>query len=336
MIDHFRSCDAFQAIYNLDEDISEEARISSSVRHLCPQSCFLNAFAPVREWHNLRKIIVECSDDPPDCLLKKWYCKLLVMPSKRSCVKVGFVSPDGDLLTSKVEVLRKLGVCYGDGTFRNRVGVDLLVRRCAKKRKLDFVNDNPTSEVKFSDDSRVADTGNATVDSPFGLLEELFHDNPWRLLLSTVLLKRTTRSQVDPVLYEFLTKWPTPESVVATPANEISIVIRPLGMCHRRASGLIRFSNDYLELTRKKNDTSSWTRQDVRSLFYCGDYACDAYQIFVQKNIEVLATDHALQDYIEYKRGALSSVKTGARCTIPTRHSTSVEKNCFEACGVKH
>lgn len=317
LIDHFRSCDVFQARFKRHEDISEEERISSSVRHLCPQACYLTAFAPVREWHYLRKAIVECTDDPPDCLLKQWRCTLLLTTSKRSCAKVGFVSPDGDLLTSKVAVLRKLGVFHGDAAFGNRVGIDLKARRCGRKRKLDFMNDNRTSEAKLSHESSVPDTGNGTVDSPFGLLEELFHDNAWRLLLSTVLLNRTTRLQVDTVLHEFLTKWHTPESVVATPANEISVVVRPLGMCHRRASGLIRFSKDYLELAQRKNDTTSWTRQDVRSLFYCGDYACDAYQIFVQKNIQTLATDHALQDYIEYIRGALASVKTWCKVYHP-------------------
>ena len=257
LIDHFRSCDVFQTVYGRKDDGSEEARISSSVRHLCPHECYLNAFAPVREWHYLRKAISECSDDPPDFLLNQWRCKLILKPMSRPSVRVGFFSPDGDVLTSKVAVLRKLGIFHGDFIFRNRIGGDLPGRRCGRKRKLDFVKEELASDVKTSS---VPDTVSIAIDSPFGLLEELFHDNPWRLLFSTVLLNRTSRQQVDAVMYEFLSKWPTPESVVATSADDISIVIRPLGMCNRRASGLIRFSRDYMELVRRKSDPKSWTR----------------------------------------------------------------------------
>lgn len=265
MIDHFRSCDVFQAIYKSHEDRSEDTRITSSVRHLCPHECYLTAFAPVREWNYLRKAISECSDDPPDSLLKHWHCKLLLRPSSRPNVQVAFCSPDGDVLTSKVAVLRKLGLFHGKYVFRNRMGTDSPGMRRGRKRKLEFVKDMSTLETMASS---VADTETTTIDSPFGLLEELFHDNPWRLLLSTVLLNRTTRQQVDAVMSEFLTKWPTPESVVTTPADEISIVIRPLGMCHRRASGLIRFSQDYLQLIQRKSDANAWTRQDVGSLLW--------------------------------------------------------------------
>jgi len=211
--------------------------------------------------------------------------------------------------------------------------------------------------------------------SPFGLLEELFVDDPWKLLISTIFLNRTTRVQVDAVLCSFLQRWPTAEDVVSgiismvetdTTGNEsndnsrrrntyihdytdvhvdrISRIIQPLGMWHRRARGILRFSREYLELIKRKRqsqktdhhnrrknyDQSSYdrisrchpfyqnekrsesvafnlARNDILSLYNCGPYAADAYQIFIQHNYDIVATDHALRAYTEYQRGYLAA-----------------------------
>ena len=47
--------------------------------------------------------------------------------------------------------------------------------------------------------------------SPFGLLEELFLDDPWKLLVSTICLNVTTRQQVDKVIHIYLQRWPDDE-----------------------------------------------------------------------------------------------------------------------------
>ena len=316
--DQFLPCPRFREVYQNKQSTHEEARIISSVRHLCPHACYLRAFAPVREWHYLRKAILEYSNDSPELFLKGWQCRLMPKTSIGPSVKVCFCSPDGGVHTSKVTVLRKLGIIDKGVVFRNRVGDDLVTSRQPRKRKAPSENINYVRPEKRNFELI------AIVDSPFGLLEELFHDNPWRLLLSTILLNRTTRVQVDVVLFEFLTKWPKPESVVDAKWEDISSVIRPLGIRHRRAKGLIRFSRDYLELLQRK-DPTRWSREDVLSLYHCGDYAYDAYRIFMQKNIATLATDHALQDYVEYQRGALASVDTGGLVYI---QALSPLRNC--------
>lgn len=151
--------------------------------------------------------------------------------------------------------------------------------------------------------------------SPFGLLEELFSQHPWRLLLSTIMLNRTTRVQVDVVLYEFLRKWPDATSASLADELEVADVIYPMGMRFRRARGIIRFSQEWLELLTKKaslrehkknavlDEAFSLAREDVLGLYYCGDYAYDAYRIFVQGSLDAITTDHALQIYVDYHRG---------------------------------
>jgi len=152
--------------------------------------------------------------------------------------------------------------------------------------------------------------------SPFGLLEELFRNDAWRLLLSTIMLNRTTRCQVDVVLYEFLQRWPDAKSTSLADEKEVADVIYPMGMRFRRAQGIIRFSREWLALldkkvnvrdnndaTTKENAASSLTKEEVMGLYNCGDYAYDAYRIFVQGDLYAVTTDHALQIYVEYHRG---------------------------------
>lgn len=222
------------------------------------------------------------------------------------------------VFASKVAVLRELGVVGKEFAIKSRVGADLEVNVVRKRRapleNIREVVDAPNQRKQYCPPTILKD-----VTSPFGLLEELFHDDPWRLLISTIFLNRTSRVQVDMVLHAFFARWPSPESVVDAQWDDISKIIAPLGIRHRRARGLIRFSRDYLKKMSKsaggtqRCTNTTMTREDVLSLFHCGEYAYDAYHIFIQRNISSLAADHALQDYIEYQRGALDSTTTSLR-----------------------
>jgi hypothetical protein len=165
--------------------------------------------------------------------------------------------------------------------------------------------------------------------SPLGLLEELFVDNPWRLLLCTIFLNRTQRKQVDSLLFQFLRRWPNPETVVkesmddtqtAVLENEIATLLLPMGL-RKRSLGIIRFCHDFVALKRDKTQERSdgctdendakvqsppeflLTRKEVKSLFFCGDYAADAYAMFIRNDFScLLSNDHALVAYTEYRR----------------------------------
>ena len=90
--------------------------------------------------------------------------------------------------------------------------------------------------------------------SPYGLLEELFGNSPWKLLLSAMLLNRTTRSQgVDAVLNTFLQRWPNPSYAASCDdMKEIARIIRPLGMKNKRARFIVEFSKEYLKVLSLK------------------------------------------------------------------------------------
>ena len=191
----------------------------------------------------------------------------------------------------------------------------------------------------------------SSVRSPLGLLEELFPDDPWRLLLCTIFLNRTQRKQVDSLLCQFLDRWSDAESVVNQSLDEtttaqleeqIATLLLPMGLRHKRSRGIIRFCHDYLALIREKNQQHSTskikqerrgsdhqdvrpptaddfdannnsshllpeftlTRKEVKKLFFCGDYAADAYSMFILSDFSagVKSNDHALVAYSEYQQ----------------------------------
>lgn len=80
--------------------------------------------------------------------------------------------------------------------------------------------------------------------SPFGLIEELLTDDPWKLLIGCIMLNQTTRSQMDPVLYAFLEKFPTAAVAAAASVEEVTQVVAPLGLQERRPAAIIRFSRE--------------------------------------------------------------------------------------------
>lgn len=156
-----------------------------------------------------------------------------------------------------------------------------------------------------------------SLSSPLGLLEELFGDDPWRLLLSTIFLNRTQRVQVDVVMHSFLQQWPTAESVASANVDEISTLIAPMGIRNRRARGIVQFSKEYLELlkskvnqdkTMKPSKEASFhlSEDEIKKFYNCGQYVADAYRIFIQRDWTTNSTDHALEAYVEWKRGLRS------------------------------
>lgn len=178
------------------------------------------------------------------------------------------------------------------------------------------------------------------IETPLGLLEELFCDDPWQLLISAILLNRTSRVQVDAALFEFLRQWPNAAAAAKADPEIMSLVIKPLGLRNRRARGIIRFSTEYLELlnnksSQQKDETGSipadvatssteataghddsdtrsvafhLSKEDILGLFYCGEYVHAAYQLFILRDLRTDHPDHALRWYSEYQRTRLLEI----------------------------
>ncbi|XP_054833844.1 methyl-CpG-binding domain protein 4 isoform X2 [Eublepharis macularius] len=124
--------------------------------------------------------------------------------------------------------------------------------------------------------------------SPFNLIQEtLFHD-PWKLLIATIFLNKTSGKMAIPVLWEFLKKYPSPRVARAANCKEMSELLKPLGLYELRAKTILKFSDEYL--------TKQW--KYPIELHGIGKYGNDSYRMFcVNEWKEVQPQDHKLNVY---------------------------------------
>ncbi|KAM6924961.1 methyl-CpG-binding domain protein 4 [Xenentodon cancila] len=124
--------------------------------------------------------------------------------------------------------------------------------------------------------------------SPFNLVQEtLFHD-PWRLLVATVFLNKTSGKMAIPVLWQFFERYPSAQMTREADWKSMSELMKPLGLYELRAKTLIRFSDEYL--------SKQW-RYPIE-LHGIGKYGNDSYRIFcVEEWRQVTPEDHMLNKY---------------------------------------
>ncbi|XP_076597315.1 methyl-CpG-binding domain protein 4 [Chaetodon auriga] len=124
--------------------------------------------------------------------------------------------------------------------------------------------------------------------SPYNLVQEtLFHD-PWKLLVATIFLNKTSGKMAIPVLWQFFERYPSAEVTREADWKPMSELMKPLGLYELRAKTLIRFSDEYL--------SKQW-RYPIE-LHGIGKYGNDSYRIFcVGEWRQVTPEDHKLNKY---------------------------------------
>ncbi|CAM9151242.1 unnamed protein product [Discosporangium mesarthrocarpum] len=274
-VEAFRACPFFQ---------------SHGVRHLCNRLCYLHAYEPCRKWHTLRRAVVDSGGSSR--LLDQWAVRIgKGRDPERSGTKavpwrISYVSPHGEEYSSVSRVLKILGLA--DSPSAEVSGESMLK---SQGRHVEIARpEGPSFLLKEG-----AEAGDKNFPySPFGLIEEMLTDDPWRLLLSCIMLNQTTRSQVDPVLVKFLARFPDAPSVLKGSLDEVAAIVAPLGLQEKRPRAIIRFSDEYLN--------KPW--QTPTELHWVGKYGADAYKIFINREWkDIQASDHALNWWVEWKQG---------------------------------
>mmetsp|Transcript_27662 Transcript_27662/g.39561 ORF Transcript_27662/g.39561 Transcript_27662/m.39561 type:complete len:502 (+) Transcript_27662:130-1635(+) len=238
-----------------------------------------------------------------DDVLYGWKCKLATKMSmeqlqtdrkqkqRASSYSTIFISPKGKIFTSAAQVLKYLHqvarvesnfiptqCVYGDDCLRKS--------SISTKRKLIFSNEkkrqSKAATLSTTDSRCGASMENyqlttfklvgCPLASPYGLLEELFGNSPWKLLIAAILLNRTTRSHqgVDAVMHAFLSRWPDPVMISTKSCEgEIATLLRPLGLHVKRSKLIVAFSKEYLKLLSIKRQQIASTRPKSRSQSCC-------------------------------------------------------------------
>lgn len=91
----------------------------------------------------------------------------------------------------------------------------------------------------------------------------LVHENPYELLVVTILSAQTTDERVNTVTPELFEKYPTPRAMAEADVDDIAAIVRPLGFQNRRSKQLRKMAQGLVE---KYDSEVPSGRADLESL----------------------------------------------------------------------
>jgi endonuclease-3 len=83
---------------------------------------------------------------------------------------------------------------------------------------------------------------------PYPAVTELTHENPFQLLIATILSAQTTDRSVNLVTPELFRRWPTAEDLAAADPAEVERLIKPTGFFRAKTQRIIAASRALVEL----------------------------------------------------------------------------------------
>ena len=120
------------------------------------------------------------------------------------------------------------------------------------------------------------------------LLQEIYQDDPWKMMVCCILLNLTKRQQVDIIRQELFQLYPTPYAMVNSDEYYLSHLLQPLGLYNKRAQTLKKFSQDYIN-----------GFNDIQECYGVGQYGRDSWTIFQENNTNITSKDKVLTKYLK-------------------------------------
>jgi endonuclease III len=121
------------------------------------------------------------------------------------------------------------------------------------------------------------------------LIQEEYLDDPWKMMVCCILLNQTNNKQVRSILSSVFELIPNPISAIECDVEVLAAVIKTTGFQNLKASRIQRMS-------QKWQDGFS----DIMDLPGIGKYGRDSWEIFINKNLEILPTDKKLEGYLKF------------------------------------
>ena len=113
---------------------------------------------------------------------------------------------------------------------------------------------------------------------------------PWKVLVVCQCLNQATWVVAEKVLEELFAKYPSPDSLDLVPLTDLEgnemidglyTILRPLGFGMRRVNHLLTMSRQYVRV--REDFRGQFEFYPINSFTGCGEYACDAWALFVLK-----------------------------------------------------
>ena len=126
--------------------------------------------------------------------------------------------------------------------------------------------------------------------SPYRFKQEIYRDDPWKMLIICFMLNQTSWKQVDQVRDKFFDRFPGPIALLRSTDEEIIEIIRPLGFYNRRCKQWKEFSTAWME--------KKWEK--IEDLPGVGKYAADSWKVFQEGRINIPVEDKELIKYVKW------------------------------------
>ncbi len=121
--------------------------------------------------------------------------------------------------------------------------------------------------------------------------------DPYVILVSEIMLRKTTAQQVSALFEKFFSKYPTLEDLAKADTNELKNLLRPLGMEHRRSEQLIKLAKILVEKHGGKVPTSV---MDLMTLPGVGRYAASAVACLAYEKDEAMVDTNVVRVVTRY------------------------------------
>lgn len=125
------------------------------------------------------------------------------------------------------------------------------------------------------------------------LLQEQYEPDPWSVLVASLCLKRTQRSQAEPAVETFIHRYSTPEAFRHADRSAVADLLRPLGLWRKRVDELGCVAEHLLE------DEPPDSKDTVLEWHGIGEYVANSYAIFVLEDRSVEPDDEKLRAFLE-------------------------------------
>lgn len=132
--------------------------------------------------------------------------------------------------------------------------------------------------------------------TPYTPLQHYYADAPWRVVVVCICLNMTSRRTVGPLLDGLFDRWPTPYDMACARIDLIEEYLQALGFTKQRPRILKQMSQFWF--MSWGNDGAPTTREEIKALPGCGEYAADAVSIFCWGHNPATVDDRVLREWI--------------------------------------
>lgn len=121
--------------------------------------------------------------------------------------------------------------------------------------------------------------------------------DPYVIMISEIMLRKTTAKQVTDIFSEFFSKYPSPQELAQAEENELRELLKPLGMEHKRSKELIKLAKTLID---KHKGQVPRTFEELLSLPGVGKYTAGAVMCMAYSQDEAMVDTNVVRIITRY------------------------------------